>query len=338
VNPSTSLGKHFGQVVGAMRRVFRGTAELHERRDDPTEEMPIVEPEVLKGGATGFQPSPHDLQIGLASDPGRVRDHNEDASLAWQFVIAQQGQPPLPIGLFVVADGMGGHARGEQASSLAVRLTADHVIRQVCLPLLAGNEGTAERAPIHEVLNDSVSMAHEAINRRFPQAGTTMTMALMLGDGIYIAHVGDSRAYLGERGDLRPITQDHSVAARLLEMGQATPEEVSPQRNILYKALGQGARVEPDIMYYDLERGQYLLICCDGLWGKVSDSVIATTIEAAPTPDQACQELVALANLNGGEDNISVILVARGWPLPVRAPSEEGISGIDRPSDLEDRT
>ncbi len=322
-------------MADMFRQLFKGAGKQRKRKDEPTEEMPIVKPTAASEAVLAPQPSPHDLQVGLASDPGRIRDHNEDASLAWQFVLAQQGLPPLPIGLFVVADGMGGHTRGEQASALAMRLAANHVIRQVCLPLLGGEEEMSARAPIHEILSDSIKRAHQAIIHRLPEAGTTMTMALLLGDGVYIAHVGDSRAYLGERGCLRLLTQDHSVAARLLEMGQATPEEVAPQRNILYKALGQGASIEPDIVYHDLELGQYLLICCDGLWGKVSDAEIATTIEAALTPDRACRDLVALANESGGEDNISVILVARGWPLPVRKPSEEHTADVYGPLDTD---
>jgi serine/threonine protein phosphatase PrpC len=266
-------------------------------------------------------PSKHDIQIGLASDPGRIRDHNEDASLAWQFTLAQQGQPPLVVGLFVIADGMGGHARGAQASSLATRLAAGHAIRQISLPLLSDDEDRAEREPIHEILISSIAVAHQALTRRFPEAGTTMTLALMLGENVYIAHVGDSRAYLGKPGSLKPLTQDHSVAARLLEMGQTTQEEAAAQRNILYKAIGQGTTVEPDILYHDLNWGQYLLLCCDGLWGKVPDPEIAAIIEASPTPDIACQNLVSKANENGGEDNISVILIARGWPLPVGNPA-----------------
>ncbi len=267
--------------------------------------------------ATGPGSSAHDLQIGLASDPGRIRDRNEDASLAWQFLLAQQEQSPLPVGLFIIADGMGGHQQGEQASILALRLAADHIIREICLPMLRDDEGMAERAPINEVLETSMSIAHQALTHRLPEAGTTMTIALVLGDGVYIAHVGDSRAYLGERGHLHLLTQDHSMAARLLEMGQVSPEEAVPQRNILYKALGQGEQIEPDILYHDLDQGQYLLLCCDGLWGKVADEDIAAIIEAAPTPDIACQNLVGLANENGGEDNISVVLAARGWPLRV---------------------
>jgi serine/threonine protein phosphatase PrpC len=260
--------------------------------------------------------SSHDLQVGLASDPGRVRDHNEDTSLALQFMWAQQGQPPLPVGLFVLADGMGGHAQGEQASAMAVRLAARHIVNQVYLPLLNEEEGPVMRIPINEVLEASMRMAHQAVLRHLPRAGTTMTMALTLGDGVYIAHVGDSRAYLGERGRLRTLTRDHSMAARLLEMGRTSPDEAAMQRNILYKALGQGVQIEPDILYHDLDPGHYLLLCCDGLWDKVSDEEMSAIIEASPTPGTACRNLVDRANENGGEDNITVILAARGWPMP----------------------
>jgi serine/threonine protein phosphatase PrpC len=260
----------------------------------------------------------HDLQVGLASDPGRVRDHNEDTSLALQFMWAQKGQPPLPVGLFILADGMGGHAQGEQASALAVRLAARHIVNQVYLPLLNEEEGPAMRIPINEVLEDSMRMAHQAVLRHLPRAGTTMTMALTLGDGAYIAHVGDSRAYMGKHGSLQILTRDHSMAARLLEMGRASPQEAAMQRNILYKALGQGAQVEPDILYHGFGTGRYLLLCCDGLWDKVSDEEMSAIIEASPTPGTACRNLVTRANENGGEDNITVILASRGWPVPAQ--------------------
>jgi serine/threonine protein phosphatase PrpC len=274
--------------------------------------------------SASFQPSKHDIQIGFASNPGRVRARNEDAGLAWQFTLAQHGEEPMPSGLFIIADGMGGHSKGEEASALSTRLTAGHVVRHVALPMLADDENMAERAPIHELLTNGMLMAHQAVSERYPEAGTTMTLALLMGESVYIAHVGDSRAYAGERGSLRLLTKDHSIAARLLEMGQATPEEAESQRNILYKAIGQGTVLEPDIVFHNLGWGQYLFLCCDGLWNMLSDQTIAEVIESAPTPDVACQLLVALANENGGEDNISVILVARGWPLPFPsdAPSD----------------
>jgi serine/threonine protein phosphatase PrpC len=228
------------------------------------------------------------------------------------------------MGLFVVADGMGGHTRGEQASALATRLLAGHVARRICLPQLSDDEGKIERMPINEVLETGIRIAHQTVSRRLPEAGTTMTAALVLDDGAYVAHVGDSRAYLGELGRLQLLTKDHSVAARLVEMGQATKDEALSQRNILYKAVGQGVEIEPDIMYHDLEWGQYLLLCCDGLWGKVSDEELSAIIEMAPTPDIACQNLVVRAKENGGEDNISVVLVARGWPLPDRDRLRQG--------------
>jgi serine/threonine protein phosphatase PrpC len=279
-------------------------------------DMGSLEPLTSSRPLTSAVLLPREFQVGMASDPGRIRERNEDTSLALQFVLAQQGQPPLPVGLYIIADGMGGHIQGEQASALAVRLAARHVIDQVYLPLLSDDEEAAMRAPINEVLDASMQIAHHAIVRRLPKAGTTMTMALSLGDGLYIAHVGDSRAYVGERGSLRLLTRDHSMGARLLEMGRTTSDEAATQRNILYKALGQGAQIEPDVMYHDLNPGQYLLLCCDGLWDKVSDEEMSAIIDASQSPGTACTNLVARANERGGEDNISVVLAAQSWPLP----------------------
>lgn len=309
------------RVRGALSQLFHGDDEPHLSSDD-TEEIPVLDPRMVGGTLVGPVPSHHDLQIGIASDPGRVRDHNQDASLAWLFQMAHRGQSPRHVGLFIVADGMGGHSRGDLASDLALRQSAEYVIRHVSLPFLSADQDGAGRVPIHDILGTSVRVAHEAVLSQLPEAGTTLTIALVVDGGVYIAHVGDSRAYLGQRGSLEPLTHDHSVAARLVEMGQATPEEVAFQRNILYKAVGQGAEIAPDIVYHDLDWGQYLLLCCDGLWGKVPDEEMAATVEAAATPDVACQNLVGLANHNGGEDNISVVLAARGWPLPLRVPPE----------------
>jgi len=211
---------------------------------------------------------------------------------------------------------MGGHVEGQQASVLAVHTASKYIINQVHFPLLSTQDGAVARVPINEVLESSMQIAHETLLRRLPEAGTTMTIALVLGDDLYIAHVGDSRAYLGERGRLRLLTRDHSMAARLLEMGQAPSDMAALQRNILYKALGQGSRVDPDILYHELDPGQYLLLCCDGLWDTVSDAEISALVDASATPGIACRDLVARASENGGEDNISVIIAARGWPPP----------------------
>ena len=288
-----------------------GTSESQQHWDGPA---PSPDPRLARAHEAGAnRRGSSEFLIGLASDPGRVRDRNEDTVLALQLVLAQQGLPPMPVGLFMLADGMGGHVEGQQASALAIRLAARHILNHIVLPQLVEEAGMGGRVPINEVLQDSMQIAHEALLRRLPHAGTTMTMALALGDGVYIAHVGDSRAYLGEPGHLRSLTRDHSMAARLLEMGTLPPDEAKHQRNILYKALGQGTEVEPDILYHDLEPGQYLLLCCDGLWDKITDEEMMDIIRTCPLPSVACQRLVEQANRNGGEDNISVIIAARGW-------------------------
>jgi serine/threonine protein phosphatase PrpC len=254
------------------------------------------------------------FEIGCATAKGPVRDRNEDASLAAQFILVQAEQQPLSVGLFIVADGMGGHGQGEQASGLACRLAADHVIRHVYLPVLADGPGL----PINEVLEESMEVSHRAILRRLAGAGTTLTIALVLGDDVHIAHVGDGRAYLGRPSCLRPLTQDHSVAERLLEVGQARTEDVAAERHVLYKALGHGPGIRPDILHEDLKKGSYLLLCCDGLWGTLADAEIAALVDAAPSPQIACQDLVAQAIERGGEDNITVVLAAWGWPGAAR--------------------
>jgi len=281
-----------------------------------------------KDGYEQIQPLPGqvyaNLHVGMASDPGCVRSQNEDSGLAWHLNLAQQGQPPLSVGLLLVADGMGGQVSGGQASSLACRLAARHVIQEICLPLLSDGEPYSV-APINDVLESAIHIAHEAIQHQFPGAGTTMTMALLLGDGVYVAHVGDSRAYLGLRGGLWPITRDHSMAARLREIGGATGQEAAGQRNVLYKAVGQGMFVEPDVLYRELPAGAYLLLCCDGLWSHVDDEEISAIVDAAVAPDAACQELVSRARERGGEDNITVILAAREWPLPATGEGQQAV-------------
>jgi serine/threonine protein phosphatase PrpC len=269
------------------------------------------------------------LQIGMASDLGCVRSHNEDSSLAWHLSLAQPGEPPASLAFLLVADGMGGQANGAEASALACRLAARHVLQRLCLPLLQDDD-VYSREPINDVLETAVHIAHDAILHRLPGAGTTMTMALLLGDGAFVAHVGDSRAYLGTRGRLWPVTRDHSIAARLLEIGGATSEEVAAQRNVLYRAIGQGISAEPDILYRDLPPGTYVLLCCDGLWSKVADDEMAVIIDAAVGPDAACHELVTRAKERGGEDNISVVLAARGWPLPGSDNGHGGAGGNPR--------
>jgi len=139
-----------------------------------------------------------------------------------------------------------------------------------------------------------------------------VTAALVLGQQLTIAHVGDSRAYLLYNDQrMEPVTRDHSLVRRLEELGQITSAEaaVHPQRNVLYRAVGQGETLEPDMVTTPFPMGGYLLLCSDGLWGLVTDDEMRRIVYESPTMQRACQSLVNSANGAGGPDNISVILV-----------------------------
>lgn len=251
------------------------------------------------------------LVIGCATDTGRVRAHNEDSSLTFQSI--QDGQEPhLPFGLFIMADGMGGHQAGEVASSLATRVIANNIIRDVYLPyLMNGNSPSAEQTPLLEALRDAVEAANVAVHTQVPGSGTTLTCALVIGARVFLAHVGDSRAYLYNQNQLIQITHDHSYVDKLVEMGQLTAEAaaVHPQRNVLYRAVGQGDQLEIDILSIDMPYGSRLLLCCDGLWSMLTDPLMTDILASAPTPQAACDQLVSAANEAGGKDNITAVIV-----------------------------
>lgn len=256
---------------------------------------------------------PPGLHIGKLSDTGRVRECNEDSLFSVESLI-QHSNGREPFGLFVVADGMGGHQKGELASELAIRTAATHILRDVYLPYLDHDRSSANR-PINEALITAVESANTAIQNELPEGGTTLTLALIMGSSAYIAHVGDSRAYLFHKNNIKQITTDHSYVQRLVELGQETPESALNHihRNVLYRALGQGGgSVEVDTYVQYLPPGSSLVLCSDGLWGLVDDSTLKDIVGSADTPQEACQRLITAANERGGDDNITVIIVSTG--------------------------
>jgi protein phosphatase len=238
------------------------------------------------------------------------RDHNEDTLFAMQSILAD-GNTDLPFGLFIVADGMGGHLNGEVASGCAARAMSEYILTHFYLPFLTGRHG-AESKSIVEIMEDAVGDAHRAVQRNAPGGGTTLTTALVIGDQVTFSHVGDSRAYfLYPDGRAQVVTQDHSLVRRLQDLGQIDEKEASshPQRNVLYRALGQSEPFRPDINTLSFPNVGYLLICSDGLWGSVSDEEIQRIVMENPNSVDACHRLVEAANTAGGPDNISAILV-----------------------------
>ena len=249
------------------------------------------------------------MRVGWMSDVGRLRELNEDALCALTLVF-EQGPEQQNVGLFALADGMGGYAHGEHASAGVVRSISRALLRQLIAPAIGGEQSGA---PLHEVMRDAVVSAHEQLVHDYPGAGTTLTIALALDDSLALAHVGDSRAYLFRKGELRQLTRDHSLVARLVEMGQQSEEEAEfdPRRNVLYRALGQGEALEVDFQFQELTPGDRLLLCSDGLWGQVDKHEIARVLGENDDPFAACEELIDLANDAGGPDNISAIIAIR---------------------------
>ena len=256
---------------------------------------------------------PYGLTVAKISDIGQVRERNEDAYLAVDVTLHSDNEL-TPMGLYIVADGMGGHEKGEVASSLAAQVSAHQIMEDVFLPFLSGHKEDGPRRPINEALIQAIQAANLAVYQQVPDAGTTLTLALVFGHKAYVAHVGDSRAYLFNQKTLRQITQDHSLVARLVELGQATPEEAltHTHRNVLYRAVGQAGSLEVDTYLQPFPVGSCLLLCSDGLWGMVSDGEITDILTYATTPQTGLDKLAATANQNGGDDNITAVLVFMG--------------------------
>ena len=230
---------------------------------------------------TEVMPVPR-LRMGRASDVGQARSHNEDALLTIESQF--DGDAPLaPFGVYIVADGMGGHQAGEVASSLAARVVASHLMRDVYTPFILQTAPTSDQVPLTAALENAVDAANQAVHSQVPGSGTTLTCALIIDARAYLAHVGDSRAYLYYNQQLKQVTKDHSYVDKLVESGQITVEAaaVHPQRNVLYRAVGQGDQLEIDLHLIDLPVGARLLLCCDGLWGMLSDPVIQAILASA---------------------------------------------------------
>jgi serine/threonine protein phosphatase PrpC len=280
-----------------------GPISVHDGRThqlEPFEGMPMTQVKSSR------------LLIGHRTDVGQVRDNNQDAYSTFASSISSAEEKP-DFGLFVVADGMGGHEDGEKASGLAARIVMRHILKEMYLPLLTDNfSNDASQTPVTEILKQSIQKANESISVQVPDGGTTVTAVAVMGNLAYVAHVGDSRAYLINQDGIEQLTRDHSLVQRLIELGQLTPEEAleHPQRNVLYRAIGQGDVLEVDAITRHIMPGSYLMVCSDGLWNFVSnDELLSITLNHGSNTQLACQTLVDLANERGGTDNISVILV-----------------------------
>lgn len=249
------------------------------------------------------------LQIGKLTDIGQRREQNEDSLYAFDSFI-QTNDGLDCFGLFIVADGTGGHAGGEIASSIAVRTVASHMLEHVYVPLF--KQGERPDLPLLAgQMTEAIIQANTHVIGQVEKAGSTLTMAVLIGQDLYVAHVGDSRAYIHTKGHLKQLTQDHSLKAKMIETGQITAEEARRFQipNIIYNAVGQ--EVDPEVALYSrtMLPENTLLLCSDGLWEMVTDEEMVAIIDAAATPNEAARKLIQTANEHGGNDNITAILV-----------------------------
>ncbi len=245
----------------------------------------------------------------VVSDVGRQRDANEDAAVE---------APPL----FMLADGMGGAQAGEVASQTAAQVFAPG----------AGHDGTPEQR--------LTRLVQEANRRIFEMAqgdeskrgmGTTLTAALVEGDGVTVAHVGDSRGYRLREGRLEQITHDHSLVAELERSGQISPEDAvdHPSRSVITRALGPEPDVEVDAHTHAGRAGDLYLLSSDGLTDMISDDEIAAILRSTQSLDEAADSLVRAANQSGGRDNITVVLFALEEGEAAAEADEDTLSGTE---------
>lgn len=271
-------------------------------------------PDALPGQETAVASAPpaHAASIHAAqlSDVGSVRERNEDSCYV---MVADAGGflSVPPFGLFLVADGMGGHYGGDQASLVATRVVAREILAQVYEPLLAGEAAAADSAV--QILHDAVLAAHAAVYDPDPlkNGGTTLTAALILGSQLHVAHVGDSRAYWLCDGKLLPITRDHSLVQRLVDNGQLTSAEAQDYqyRNVLLRALGQEDDLTVDTHNHALPSQGKLLLCSDGLCGMLSDEALQQLLNQSLPLQVLTRQLVDAALSAGSQDNVTAVVV-----------------------------
>ena len=249
--------------------------------------------------------------VGRLSDVGLKRELDEDSLLTTEITQYTQAGSQV-IGLYAVADGMGGASAGEIASKIVTETIAREVAQKILVPRFTAPDVALDYA---EILKIAIEQANAEVLTARTQAhtdmGSTVVAALLVGSHAHIANVGDSRAYLIARDKITKLTKDHSLVQALVDRGTITEAEIRthPQRNIILRNVGDKPQLQVDLYQTALEPGQSLLLCCDGLWEMVLDEQIRDIVNQHANPQDACRELIRVANENGGDDNITCVIV-----------------------------
>ena len=256
-------------------------------------------------------PHGQQLVVGQATHPGQNYDHNEDSVLV-QATTQICNDRPKVTAVLAVADGMGGHHAGDIASRLAINGLLADIMPD--LPHFSMSANTLTPTQLTDRFKQAVAAANTAVYTHQQQtqtdSGTTITAVFIHQNKAIIANAGDSRTYLFRNGQLKQITEDHSVVYLLVKKKQITPEEIytHPDKNQIYRNLGDKQKQEIDTFFLHLKPNDRLILCSDGLWEMVRDEGLAQTVSQIPEAQSACHELIKYANAAGGEDNISVII------------------------------
>lgn len=247
------------------------------------------------------------LEVVVRTDPGMVRSHNEDAV----FGDAERG-------LLILADGMGGYNAGEVASGMATTLLSNDLLPLVDICRLQDTDVVSGKRLAHKHLIEEVALTNASIYRaaqsqpQYAGMGTTLVVAWFFDNLVTVAHIGDSRLYRLRAGEFQQITRDHSLLQEQLDSGMISAEEArfSQNKNLVTRALGVDPEVEVEIHDYDALPGDIYLLCSDGLNDMVEDEEIGLTVQTLQANlELAGDQLIQMANDNGGRDNVSVILV-----------------------------
>lgn len=254
------------------------------------------------------------LQIAQKTDPGKARARNEDAIAS------------LPrLGVVILADGMGGHNAGEVASGMATTFLATEIEKQLSTRPLAAQPAEEAGEAAHAMLRQLIADVNQSIFRaaesqpQYKGMGTTLVVGLFYDNRLTVAHIGDSRLCRLRDGELSALTKDHSLLQEWIDSGMITPEQAATaqHKNLVTRALGVDATVEPEIHDHEVRPGDLFLLCSDGLYDMVSDEDTAMTLSAlGANLELAAGQLIDQANDNGGKDNVSVILVKVKQPFP----------------------
>lgn len=268
-------------------------------------------------------PFPNGVQLLASSnsDAGDVRrsEPNEDSTLVLLLQRVHESMS-TPSGVFIVADGLGGHDNGQVASRMTINIIAERMVRELLAgPLAAEKDGEQAKSFDEDALVALFQGAIEDANTALcsknqldkTDMGSTITGFMVAGEHAYIINVGDSRTYMMRGKQLYRLTTDHSLVAQLVAGGLIEPDDVytHPQRSQIFRSLGDKPNVQIDLFKQQLHPGDVLLSCSDGLWEMVRDPQIETILGNAPDPQTACTQLIETANANGGEDNVSAVIV-----------------------------